>query len=206
MFDIDHTYTVEVNGLTFTSTIDHFCFDEGISNAISDAGVLYLPGNFSDHCPIYCKIKIDGLVAQPQCDLDIKKKVYWNKALSDKKARFTECLKEELERITVPVCCETCNNVHCDNPHHRLECDNFLQVLVQSLDISAITHLPSGGGKSKKTKPTIPLCKEEIKPFKEKAVFWHSIWVSAGKPVNNQLHHIMKRTKTSIIFSLPKAS
>ena len=34
-----------------------------------------------------------------------------------------------------------------------------------------------------------------MKPYKEDAYFWHSIWKSAGRPINTQLHNIMKRTR-----------
>ena len=34
-----------------------------------------------------------------------------------------------------------------------------------------------------------------MKPYKEDAYFWHSIWNSAGRPINTQLHNIMKRTR-----------
>ena len=35
----------------------------------------------------------------------------------------------------------------------------------------------------------------EIEPFKKDAQFWHSIWISAGRPLNTELHKIMKRTR-----------
>ena len=37
--------------------------------------------------------------------------------------------------------------------------------------------------------------REKIQPFKDRAMFWHAIWVSAGKPLNTQLHMLMKRTR-----------
>ena len=36
---------------------------------------------------------------------------------------------------------------------------------------------------------------EEVKVYQNTAQFWHAIWVSAGRPVNCQLHFIMKRTR-----------
>ena len=43
-----------------------------------------------------------------------------------------------------------------------------------------------------------------VKPFKEDAMFWHSIWISAGKPLNNTLHHIMKRTRNIYHYHVRK--
>ena len=39
----------------------------------------------------------------------------------------------------------------------------------------------------------------EIVPFRDKALFWHSVWQSAGRPLNTELHKIMKKTETCII-------
>ena len=34
-----------------------------------------------------------------------------------------------------------------------------------------------------------------MEPFKKDAQFWNSIWISAGRPLNTELHRIMKRTR-----------
>ena len=47
--------------------------------------------------------------------------------------------------------------------------------------------------------------KEDIAPFRDKALFWSSVWVSAGKPKNNELHKIMKRTRNIYHFHIRKS-
>ena len=37
--------------------------------------------------------------------------------------------------------------------------------------------------------------KEEIEPFREKALFWNAVWKSAGKPKDTELHKVMKRAR-----------
>ena len=44
----------------------------------------------------------------------------------------------------------------------------------------------------------------EIQPFKDKAMFWLAIWVSAGRPMNTQLHHLMKKTRNVYHFQIRK--
>ena len=34
-----------------------------------------------------------------------------------------------------------------------------------------------------------------VEPFQDNAHFWHSIWVSCGKPINTEVHKIMKKTR-----------
>ena len=48
--------------------------------------------------------------------------------------------------------------------------------------------LSGGGGQSQGTNTdtydkVIPGWKEQIAPYKETANFWHSLWISCGKPV-----------------------
>ena len=46
----------------------------------------------------------------------------------------------------------------------------------------------------KDKKPT-PGFNNQVKPFKETAYFWSAVWKSAGRPLNTQLHNIMKRSR-----------
>ena len=62
-FLVDFAHTHELDGKTFTSIIDHFHWNERMNTNVAEAGVLYLPENTSNHCPIYCIINIDGLQA-----------------------------------------------------------------------------------------------------------------------------------------------
>ena len=57
--------------------------------------------------------------------------------------------------------------------------------------------LPSAGWSKKKNdqRPLIPGWKKDIQPLKDSAMFWNAIWISAGKPLNTQLHNLMKTTR-----------
>lgn len=57
-FEVDFTHANEIKGKTHVSKIDHYFWNENLSNLVSDAGVLHLPDNLSDHCPIYCTIEV----------------------------------------------------------------------------------------------------------------------------------------------------
>ena len=66
----------------------------------------------------------------------------------------------------------------------------------------------SGTGRSDFTSGCVPGWKEEVEPFQEDARFWHSLWLSAGKPnrgdfyiamtrSRNQYHYAVRRTRRS---------
>ena len=51
--------------------------------------------------------------------------------------------------------------------------------------------------KKKEHTKNIPGWQEFVEPFQDKAYFWHSVWISAGKPLNTESHKLMKNTKNT---------
>ena len=45
---------------------------------------------------------------------------------------------------------------------------------------------------------------EDVKSFRDSASFWHSIWLSCGRPLNCEVHNVMKRTRNIFHFQLRK--
>ena len=46
--------------------------------------------------------------------------------------------------------------------------------------------------------------KEFVEPSQDTARFWHAIWISAGRPLNTELHKIMKRTRNQFCYQVRK--
>ena len=53
--------------------------------------------------------------------------------------------------------------------------------VLDSIKLSATSCLPSPSNRK-----SIFRWNEDVQPFKENAMFWHSIWLSASRPVNNE--------------------
>ena len=43
-----------------------------------------------------------------------------------------------------------------------------------------------------------------MQPYKEKLLFWHQVWQSAGSPLNCQLHNVMKNARNVYHYQLRK--
>ena len=86
-----------------------------------------------------------------------------------------------------------CRDVHCKDPSHRTAVDEVMYQVLSSLEESAIKNMTRTSRKNHKQK--VPDWNEDIEPFRENAHFWHSVWISAGKPMNCQVHDIMKKTR-----------
>ena len=96
-FDIDYTAVHEMMGQTFTSTLDHFAWSEMVNTSVVDAGVLHLPDNKSDHCPIYCTVNMSNI------QHDFKQRKASNPSPSWKRATCGKfVLEEKLAMLSAP--------------------------------------------------------------------------------------------------------
>ena len=205
MFNVDFTNYHEINGISHTSTIDHFFWDEQLSEKILDAGVIHHPSNLSDHCPIYCKIDVAAIEKDPEhLHVAPPPKPSWKKSSIQEKDNFNEHLHSLLAEINVNEEISKCENVHCKDPSHIQATDDLIVNVLDAIDTSAAENLHNVVQNSKKKKSPMPGWSEFIQPFKENAFFWHKVWQSAGRPINTQLHNIMKRTRNIYHFHVRK--
>ena len=192
-YKIDFTHYYELENQSYTSVIDHFFWNEGLRESVVKADVLHLPSNTSDHSPIYCIINIGMLQKKTQVKFIPKLRPSWRKATEEEKLSYNNVLEIKLKNM-VTSSSEICKDVHCNNAHHIQEIDTLVVDILKSIDVSAASCLPKPQRK-KTSKPMIKGWKDEVEPFRDKAMFWHAIWESAGRPLNNELHKIMKKTR-----------
>ena len=193
-FPIDFTHIMEMQGKTYTSILDHFFWIETKTNIV-DSGVIHSVENTSDHCPIYLKLEIPKISQVPRKDdADVRSLPRWNMATDEQRKSYTREVDRQLQLIGIPNCAVGCNNLHCSSKDHMEAIDTMMLNVLQAVEKAADTYIPkptNGGRKSRE----IPNWKDEIQPFRERAQFWHAVWESAGRPVNCELHNIMKRSR-----------
>ena len=80
--------------------------------------------------------------------------------------------------------------------------DDMMSQVLSALEGTAKETILHKTGSNKKQR--IPDWKEDVAPFKDNAHFWHSVWVSAGKPLNTTLHTIMKKSRNRYHLILRK--
>ena len=96
----------------------------------------------------------------------------------------------------MPESLSSCHDVHCDNPGHSEDADNVIVDILECVEKTAYDSLPVPlPPKNKKSKNSRPGWSVEVAPYYESAHFWHQVWMSAGRPINTQLHQIMKRSR-----------
>ena len=76
--------------------------------------------------------------------------------------------------------------------------------MLQAIDTAAGENLQIAVPKSAGKKSPFPGWSESIQPFKEDSLFWHSLWQSAGTPINTELHQKMKHTRNIYHYNIRK--
>ena len=194
-FEVDFTMCHDLNEQSYVSTLDHFFWNEDLDNKIVDAGVIHSPDNFSDHSPIYCIIH-DDIPSSNHNFAGGPPKPKWKKASADEKESFKLNLDEQLERLNIPESVLNCRNVHCKDDSHCGDADSFMTSVLDTIDVTAHNCLPMSNprNENRRQKTIIPGWSQFVKPYRDRAFFWSQVWKSAGRPLNCQLHIIMKKT------------
>ena len=203
-FSVDFTCCHELLGVTHVSTLDDFFWSERLNSILTDAGVIHHPDNTSDHSPIYCVLD-HPVDAQPKSS-PVKKKPRpsWKKATNQQKDSYKNMLESRILQLVTPVSLTTCKDVKCRDPDHKKELDSFTMDLLETVQDVAELNLPIPNVNNNEQKKSTPGWKEAVKPYKEKAYFWHQIWKSCGRPINTEVHNIMKRTKNQYHYQFKK--
>ena len=127
----------------------------------------------------------------------------WKKATEAEKLEYTELLEEQLSLIRIPDSLH-CTEVQCKDVNHCNEADDFITKVLETVEQVSVSTLPSSSPPRHPSKAPVPGWKNLVEPFRDKAYFWHQIWISAGRPLNTELHKIMKRSRNIYHYNYRK--
>ena len=129
----------------------------------------------------------------------------WSKATQEQKDDFKNHLENALLKIKIPEPLLDCSDVHCDDPAHTEAADNIIADILLSVEQVAYDKLPVPATQSlKKKKSSKPGWQQLVHPYRQSAQFWYQVWDSAGRPLNTQLHLVMKRTRNLFHYQVRK--
>ena len=186
--DFTHIHT----DLKSTSTLDHFFGNSDLIDRIEDAGAVHLGDNLSRHSPIMLKLQIpDKPIKEKLLDNRIKKTPAWYKSSLEDKLYYSNILKDRLCSMNLPQALQ-CSDVTCKDPVHSMLRDNFVRdILNQMIEASHLSIPISSRKSSDSTHQLIPDWNLTIKPLKADSLFWHAVWISAGRPSTGGLYQVM---------------
>ena len=203
-FEADFSCSHELLGQTFTSLLDHFFWDNRFSQSVTDAGVLHLPGNMSDHQPIYCTFNTTLIEEQLQQPSAAKPRPYWSKASSEQKYVYKITLEQRLAELSIPESVAHCHDLHCQDASHKEDLDHYTLAVLNTIQVAAELSLPTPATKNVRRKPAVPGWVDEVKSFRDSAFFWHQVWKSCGRPINTEIHRVMKHSRNTYHYQFRK--
>ena len=202
-FHVDYTCFNDFNDIWSSSIIDHFLVNDRFYSKINTAFNIIHPSNTSDHTPIVTLASINVNTSSEQVSYPHTSKPSWKKSSPEEKLAFKAILNRRITDMNVEnYTSVNCDNVHCNDNLHFSDIDNLTVRFLNTIQDTAeeTLYIPTG----KKHKKVIPGWTDYVKPFKDNALFWNSIWISCGKPIGTEVHNIMKRTRNKYHFQIRK--
>ena len=200
--DFTHIHTDDKS----VSTLDHFIVNQRLLPLVTDCGPIHLGDNLSRHSPIMVKINLGDLPVMKKSSNFRPLRPAWYKATEMQQKNYCEALKLKIEQLPVPRCME-CQDIKCEVTSHSESRDDYILDLMGAVIESSHANIPMVGGHQGTNKPDshcVPGWKEEVAPLREASQFWHSVWLSAGRPNTGQMFEIMKRTRNKFHHALRK--
>ena len=177
-----------------TSVIDHFFLNQELLDLVDDAGPVHLGDNLSRHSPIMMKLRLPEVAYCKNKEPSVNKPRHpaWYKATQADKELYTYILEEKLLKLKLPDSL-TCSELNCQEKQHLHDRDqHVLDILCAAIETSYETvPLTSRQGTGTSCHQPLPGWKEIVEPLKQDSLFWHSIWLSAGRPPSGALHQVM---------------
>ena len=203
-YDVDFTYYQEIDGASRFATLDHFFWNINVDEFIEESGVLHVPDNLSDHCPIYCVVNcsFDSTVSKVIGN-NFQPKPKWKLANSEEKLLFKNDLDTRLSKLQLPESM-LCTDFTCKDQEHLDQADSFIVSILDAVENSAHAFVPTQNVCQAKAKKQKPGWAQSVAPYRDKAWFWNSVWKSAGKPLNCELFNIMKKTRNFYHYQIKK--
>ena len=205
-FACDFTYAHHVpnNERQYTfSTIDHIMVKQDLIDKCVEGCPLHLGENLSKHEILYLKLELDSQIDthdQITSNKTRNDKPNWDKASKEQIEGLLATFNESLNNITIPYQALFCRNLHCNNDQHKSDIDTYGIDIMEALEFAVEGNIPTCNTSSK------PLhgWNEYIKPIKNDMNFWHSLWISAGKPINTVLHRVYRNVRHQYHYAVRK--
>ena len=107
----------------------------------------------------------------------------WYRANEDKLNDYKLRLDNFLGGIDVPVDALTCRDLMCRNADHFSNLNLYAKDISTACRIAADLSIPHTGTSSHGGR-CVPGWSEYVEPTRDKAIFWHRIWIDCGRPQN----------------------
>ena len=197
-FNILSNNFTRLGNLGEKSFIDHFIVSKDFK---CNLDIKYDGHNLSDHMPVNMQTVIcsdfvkDSNITSYRHD--------WDNVTDVKIRHYKQLLNQSFTNFVVPQNVLDCANFHCKDHNDIILklIEDFMSLIAECTDSAIGIKLIGNSNKS-----GVMGWNDFIQPYKDKSIFWHNVWKSAGCPSTGQLaelrrfsrakyHWAIKRTK-----------
>ena len=196
--NVDYTHINIANNTPAFSTIDHFVGSQRVFSSVAEAGVVHSGDNPSNHSAIFSKLQVGELNIAVE-NIKSEKRINWGKATDIAVENYSCNLSQKLNSLPLPDCLN-CQDLHCST--HQESIEDYTMDVLQAVESTAQECLPSTGGGSGAGQLTTPGWSEYVHPYCEESKFWHSVWLSSGKPSSGPTFEVMKSSKRQYKYAV----
>ena len=143
-FKVDFTSMHNRGDQSYTSTIDHFILSANSNKLATDAGVLHLIDNTSDHNPIY--LTLEGVEKNQTKTEELPNEgrtiISWKRINKEAKDKYKCKLGEKLSNILIPNGIIECKNIKCKDEQHCNDLDILAANIFGTIQEVAETCIP----------------------------------------------------------------
>ena len=174
--------------LNHFSCIDHFVIFDCISGNVvvceainpSNHTVLYLQFDFNISLNVY-----SGENVSHKCGYS------WHKALPHELSNYSRILNNNLSAINIPNDLLVCTNCKCTNDFHKHAIDFLCHSIICSCMAVSAECVPTARPRARE----VIGWTDQVKPERDRSLFWHWFWLETGKPNTGFVYQIMKYTR-----------
>ena len=187
---VAYTY-MDKNG-SCASTLDHILISESLVDEINSYYTWDDIDNCSDHLPVICELNLPiNLV--PFCDKKPELRLNWQHASADSIAQYKEKLDEYLDAHFIP---SSCNNMLCSSSNCKQDILSMYNAIVNACTVSADLCIPKFGTDTQnRGSKVIPGWSDIVEPARNKAIFWHKMWIDNNRPQSGVISEIRRKTR-----------
>ncbi len=195
---IDFTYNnLHLNHM---SCIDHFIVTKNLFQSFTNMYILHESINVSSHSAVI--LSIDGFNYCPtiikRSNITVSSNCNWKRASPAHLLNYTQCLNKSLEQIEMPTHLLNCDNINCCNSTHTQAIEQLSTAIVKCCIDSGTECIPM----TKPSDRTVTGWNDYVKHDKDQSLFWHWIWLEAGRPNKGHVYAIMQRTRHLYHYSV----
>ena len=195
-------FTFNFNNERF-SIIDHFIVSESLFKfSIDSVCVIHEVDNLSDHEPLFGLFKFSNELVSLSTARHYSKRFSWYKATKQNICDYQICVSSELSKINLPIEALSCCNINCNNVNHNNALSKYCEDIYKCCYNAGVAAIPTSDQSEIHNGVKVAGWNEHIRPYREKSLFWHRLWIEADKPRHGALADIMRSTRSKYRYKI----